>query len=299
MSSIYSIKDLERLSGIKAHTIRMWEQRYGVLKAVRTATNIRCYDDEDLKHLMSLALLNKRGHRISNLARLSAEELAGMVQGLSESGSDYDKQVEALVIATIDYDDAKFEKILNTAILQIGFEETFKCIVFPFLEKIGVLWISGTMMAAQEHFMTQLLRQKILVAIDGHVRRETPQSKKFLLFLPNGEWHELTLLFLSYLLKSRNHQVTYLGASVPLKEVLTVGETLKPDFFYTIITAVPTEYSVDDYLNTIADKFPKSTVYASGSQFINTPHSLRDNVMVMHGMQKVLEKVEELSARAA
>lgn len=299
MASRYSIKELEQLSGIKAHTIRMWEQRYGILKAARTSTNIRYYNDQDLKYIMSLALLNKKGHRISQLARMSPEETADMVTAISTQHSEYDAQIEGLVIATIDYDEERFEKIMNTSILQIGFEETVKRIVFPFLDKVGVMWISGAMLAAQEHFMSQLLRQKIIVAIDGHVKRYDDHSRKFLLFLPNGEWHELTLLFLNYLLKSRNHKVTYLGASVPLNEVLTVAETIQPDYFYTIITSVPNGYSVDEYLNTIADRFPTSQVFASGNQFINTHHNLSSNVLIINGMDKVLSKVDELSTQAA
>jgi len=299
MGSIYSIKDLERLSGIKAHTIRMWEQRYGVLNAARTDTNIRYYDDNDLKHLMSLALLNKKGHRISKLAPLTKSELADKVNELAESNTEFDAQVEGLVIATIDYDEKRFEKIMNTAILQLGFEDTFRNIVFPFLDKVGIMWISGALLAAQEHFMSQLLRQKILVAIDGHINRYAETPKKFLLFLPNGEWHELTLLFLNYLLRARDHKVTYLGASVPIKEVITVGESIQPDYFYTIISSVPTGYSIDEYLNTLAEKFPKSTIFASGNQFINTHHNLASNVSVIHGMQNVLQKVDELSEKAA
>ncbi|HAE13371.1 MAG: MerR family transcriptional regulator [Chitinophagales bacterium] len=296
MSSVYSIKDLERLSGVKAHTIRMWEQRYGLLKALRTPTNIRYYNDHDLKYLMSIALLTRKGYRISVLADKTEEEIAWMVGELTAMHTEYDAQIEGLIIATIDYDEDRLEKILNTCILQLGFEETFRCIVFPFLEKVGLMWVSGAILAAQEHFMSQLLRQKILVAIDGHVVRHTDKSKHFLLFLPNGEWHELTLLFLQYLLKARNHRVTYLGASVPLQEVLTVAETLRPDFFYTIITSVPSGYSPDEYLNTIAGKFPDATVYASGTQFINTHHSLSDNVRILNGLDNVLAGVEELAA---
>jgi DNA-binding transcriptional MerR regulator len=295
MASIYSIKDLERLSGIKAHTIRMWEQRYGVLDAARTSTNIRYYDDNDLKHLLSLALLNKKGYRISKLAGFSPGELAEKVNELAEGNSEFEAQVEGLVIATIDYDEVRFEKIINTAVLQIGFEETFRKIIIPFLDKVGVMWVSGALLAAQEHFMSQLIRQKVLVAIDGHIKRETANSKRFVLFLPNGEWHELTLLFLSYMLKVRDHHVTYLGASVPLSEVLSVGEALQPDYFYTIISTVPNMYSIDEYLNTIARKFPNSTVFASGTQFINTHHNLDDNVEVVQGMDKVLRLIDQLS----
>ncbi|MFN3939151.1 MAG: MerR family transcriptional regulator [Chitinophagales bacterium] len=186
MASIYSIRDLERLSGIKAHTIRIWEQRYGILKVSRTSTNIRFYNDDELKYLLSLALLNRSGWKISKLAKMSRSEISEAVDKLAELDTDFRVQIEALVEATLNFDETKFEKILNTSILQIGFEETMKKLIFPFLEKLGVLWVSGAMMAAQEHFITQLIRQKILVGIDAYSGKSNENSKKFLLFLPNG-----------------------------------------------------------------------------------------------------------------
>lgn len=296
MSVTYSIKELEKLSGIKAHTIRIWEQRYGILKAARTSTNIRYYSEDELKYLLSLALLNRNGKKISHLAKMTREEVSTAVDMMAEVDNDYKLQIEALVEATIDFNDTRFEKILNTTILQIGFEETIKKLIIPFLEKLGVMWVSGNMMAAQEHFITQLIRQKILVGIDGHTGKWGPESKKFILFLPNGEWHELTLLFLHYLLKVRNQKVTYLGPSVPLKDVIAVGERIKPDYFYTIITNVTNGYTVDEYLNALSDKFPDCTIYGSGAQFINTHHMLNKNVVVLNGMENVLTKVNELRA---
>lgn len=296
MASTYSIKDLERLSGIKAHTIRIWEQRYGILKVSRTSTNIRYYNDDELKYLLSLALLNRSGKKISKLAKMTRSEIVEAVDQLAVLDTGFNVQIEALVEATINFDEAKIEKVLNTTVLQIGFEETMKCLIFPFLEKLGVLWVSGAMMAAQEHFITQLIRQKILVGIDAYSGRQNENSKKFLLFLPNGEWHELTLLFLHYLLKVRNQRITYLGPSVPLKDVLAVAERIKPDYFYTIITGIPSGYTVDEYLNTIANSYPSAIVFASGAQFIKTHLVLNSNVVVLNGMENVLKKVGEIAA---
>ncbi len=295
MASIYSIRELESLSGIKAHTIRIWEQRYGILNASRTETNIRFYSEEELRYLMSLALLNRNGYKISKLAAMSHSDISKLVVEMINAPAEYSNQIEALTIATIAYDEDKFEKILNTCILQIGFEETIKKVVFPYLEKVGMLWVSGTIMAAQEHFMTQLLRQKLLVAIDGQQIKTDAHSKEFVLFLPNGEWHELSLLFLSYLLKSRNHKVIYLGPSVPLQDLLKVGETLQPYGFYTIITTNPSTFTVSEYLNQIATNFPESKVFVSGPQVNNQLKGLISNVYPISSLDTAIDRLEEFA----
>lgn len=295
MAAIYSIRDLESLSGIKAHTIRIWEQRYGILKAQRTTTNIRFYSEDELKYLMSLALLNRHGYKISKLAGFSHSEVSKLVQDMIETPTEFDQQISGLTLATIEFNEEKFEKILSTCLIQLGFEDAMKKVVFPFLEKVGMLWVSGAIIAAQEHFISQLIRQKIIVAIDGQVSNWRPNSKKFILFLPNGEWHELSLLFLYYLLKSRSQKVIYLGSSVPLKDVIEVAKVMKPEYFYTIITAVPQGYSVKNYLNQLAEEFPDSTVFSSGLQMSDPPKDLLSNITVLNGLQAVLNRIEELS----
>ena len=295
MAAIYSIRELETLSGIKAHTIRMWEQRYGILKAARTETNIRFYSDSELKYLMSIALLNRNGYKISKVAAMSQEEVGVIVTAMLETPSEYATQIDGLTIATIEYDEEKFERITGTAILQLGFEEAMKKIVFPFLQKIGVMWMSGSVIAAQEHFVSNLIRQKLIVAIDGQSKKILPGAKKFLLFLPNAEWHELSLLFLSYLLQARHQKVVYLGASVPIKEVMEVGDVLMPDYYYTIISSALTYHTVPEYLNKLANHFPQSQVLASGSQVIELAEPIAGNVETLPSMEAVLQKIDRLT----
>lgn len=296
MSAYYSIKDMEALSGIKAHTIRIWEQRYGILRAERTATNIRVYNDEELKQLMSIALLNKKGIKISKLAKLQEEDLYKMVQQLSENLGEYEDQIQQLFLGTIAYDENKIIEVLNTNISELGFEETIKKIIFPFLERVGIMWVSGSIISAQEHFVSQIIRQKILVAIDGIKTQYHPQAKKFMLFLPNDEHHELSLLFLHYLLRANGFKVYYLGASVLLRDILIAAETIMPDVFYTILTTVPVGYSVENFLNTIALQFPESMIYLSGAQASNKIIGLQQNILVLPTIELILAKISELTA---
>ncbi|MDX5478997.1 MAG: MerR family transcriptional regulator, partial [Cyclobacteriaceae bacterium] len=167
--STYSIKDLEQLSGIKAHTLRIWEQRYSLLSPKRTDTNIRYYDDEDLKLILNVALLNDNGIKISKIASMSSEEMREQVVKMTEKSLTHDDQIHALTICMIEMDEERFDKVLSTNILKIGFEQTMMNIIYPFMSKIGVLWQTGAINPAQEHFISNLVRQKLIVAIDGQM----------------------------------------------------------------------------------------------------------------------------------
>ena len=150
--SRYSIKDLEQLSGIKAHTVRVWEQRYKLLNPKRKETNIRYYDDHDLKLILNVALLNDNGIKISKIAKMSVEEMKAEVLHLTERSFAYDDQIHSLVLAMIEFNEERFEKIIATNILKIGFEQTMLNVIYPFLSKIGILWQTGSIHPGQEHF---------------------------------------------------------------------------------------------------------------------------------------------------
>ena len=194
--SHYSIKDIEQLSGIKAHTLRIWEQRYNFIKPKRTNTNIRFYDDEDLKLVLNIALLKDNGHKISRICNMPKEELSLEVRRLMEKNLGFPEQIQGLTLCMLELDEDRFEKILSTNILQLGFERTMMNLIYPFFQKIGVLWQTGSISPAQEHFISNLIRQKIMVAIDGQVVHPTDYNKKFLIYLPENEMHEISLLVL-------------------------------------------------------------------------------------------------------
>ncbi|MDX5348515.1 MAG: MerR family transcriptional regulator, partial [Hymenobacteraceae bacterium] len=180
----YSIKELEHLSGVKAHTIRIWEQRYNLLHPKRTETNIRYYTDADLKLLLNIALLNQRGFKISRIAKMSEQELRQEVLKLTDTADGYDAQISKMLLAMIELDEEQFDKIFSTVNLQLGFENNIQHVIYPFLERIGILWQTGSINPAHEHFISNLIRQKMVVAIDGQVKKSLPEKGKFLLFLP-------------------------------------------------------------------------------------------------------------------
>ena len=284
----YSIKDLERLSGIKAHTIRIWEKRYGLLKPSRTDTNIRHYSDDDLKRLLNVSILNRHGIKISHIATMEETELAEKIVIVSRDASDYESLIENLVVSMVDMDNEKFEKLLSRSIMQVGFEDTILKIVYPFLEKIGILWLTGAVNPAQEHFITHLIRQKIIVGIDSVIPANHPSPKHFLLFLPEGELHEMGLLFYSYLLQKRGHKVTYLGQWVPLADMASASTVLNADCLLTSIVAVYSGTELMDYLIKLSATFHDKTIYVSGYQISQISGTLPDNIIRLNNTQDLL-----------
>ena len=293
--SFYSIKDLEQLSGIKAHTLRIWEQRYNFITPKRTETNIRYYDDEDLKLILNVSLLRENGYKISKIAELDKHQLSEAVLNITEKNSNYSDQIHSMVLAMIDLDEERFEKIMSTNILQSGFENTMLNIVFPFLTKIGVLWQTGSISPAQEHFISNLIRQKLIVAIDACYVSSREEKQKYLLFLPEGELHELSLLFCHYIIKSRKNKVVYLGQNVPLTDLISTYELYKPDYVVTVFTSAPTQDKVQKYLDSLGKHFADSQLFLSGFQVIGQELRIPENGKIFLRLQMFLDLIEEKS----
>jgi MerR family transcriptional regulator, light-induced transcriptional regulator len=278
MPTRYSIKDLERLSGIKAHTLRIWESRYGILNPERTSTNIRWYMSEDLRKILNISVLNNHGIKISKIAQFTDTEINEHVKRLTENILDENEQITAMVVAMIELDELRFEKIISTCILRLGFEHCVEQIMFPFFKKIGVMWQTGSINPVQEHFISNLFRQKLIVALDGVIPRSNPAVKTAVLFLPSNELHEMSLLYYSYKLKSRGHRVIYLGQSVPFEDLERTFDLRRPDFFLSIFTHDMKEINLNEYLSKMAVAFPDTTIYISGFQFLKRKVQLPKNV---------------------
>ena len=192
----------------------------------------------------------------------------------------------------VDMNQEKFEKLLSRSIMQIGFEDSILKIVYPFFEKIGVLWLTGAINPAQEHFITHLIRQKIIVGIDSLIPANHPSPKHFLLFLPEGELHELGLLFYSYLLQKRGHKVTYLGQWVPLADMASASTVLNADFLLTSIAAAHSGDELVDYLNKLSATFHNKTIYVSGYQISQISGTLPGNIIRLSSAQDLLPYIQ-------
>ncbi len=260
----YSIKELEQLSGIKAHTIRIWEKRHKIISPSRTSTNIRFYSDDDLKKIINVSLLNNYGIKISKIADMSVDDVNQKVLQISEIKNDAIVHIDQLVVAMIDMEEEAFEKILSNLILRYGFEKTITEMVYPFLEKIGILWQTQNITPAHEHFISNLIRQKIIVAIDG-LAIPPKSAKKILLFLPEGELHELGLLFYNFLARKAGYRTYYLGQTVPHNDLISVVKKHDPQWLVTSITSNLNE-PIEEYFKRLSNDFPSLSILISGFQ---------------------------------
>lgn len=264
----FTIKDLENLSGIKAHTIRIWEQRYSFLKPHRTDTNIRFYSNEELKIILNVALLNKFGFKISHIDKMNESEICEKILSLNQQEALQERIVNTLIQNMVDLDIEAYEEVLDDFIAAKGIEKTISQIIFPFLEKIGILWLTNHINPGQEHLVTNIIRQKLIVGIES-IRSVVKINKSVLLFLPETEYHELSLLFMNYMLKNKGVTTIYLGCSIPLKDVEYLAKLKKPDYIYTHLTSVGTRFNFDKFIATLSIYFPKTPVIISG-QLTNT-----------------------------
>ncbi|MEM7550718.1 MAG: MerR family transcriptional regulator [Bacteroidota bacterium] len=289
----YSIKDLETLSGIKAHTIRIWEQRYGIIKPGRTDTNIRYYDGEELRKLLKVSLLNKNGFRISKIAEMSDAEIRQRIIEIERDEDNEEVYISGLIDAMVNTDEEHFDKILSSTNTKYGFEKTMINIIYPFLKKIGVLWMTGSINPAQEHFITNLIRQKTISAIDAVFVPMKEYGNKYVLFLPEGELHELSLLFAYYLLKVRKQQVIYLGQNLPLADLNTVCEFHKPDYILSIFTSAPDVPDMQDYVNAMCQANSESKIVLTGGLLQREDISLPGNALHLESVTNLMHHLEE------
>jgi methanogenic corrinoid protein MtbC1 len=287
----YSIKNLETLSGIKAHTIRIWEQRYGVITPNRTDTNIRTYCDTDLKKLLNIAMLNNNGLKISKISKLSDEDLSLEVQRIGESETEYPIQIDRLIVAMVDLDRSKFETILADCIETMGFEDTCINVLYPLLQKIGVMWLANSINPAQEHFISSLIIQKMYSAIDN-LYTEGPKGKKVIFFLREGELHEMGLLFFRYLMEKRGFDTIYLGQSVPFEDLKQTVEAHKPDFLVTALVASPEDDFMEKYLKQLANSFKNTKIIASGYQISQFDKKLPKNIIKVDDVNQFIKYLD-------
>ncbi|MCU0322605.1 MAG: MerR family transcriptional regulator [Chitinophagaceae bacterium] len=289
----FTIKDLENLTGIKAHTIRIWEQRYTFLKPQRSDTNIRYYSSHELKTVLNIALLNKYGFKISHIGKMNEIQMKEKILSLSHAQAQQERIVNELIQNMVDLNIEDFELVLDKYIQTKGIERTITQIIFPFLERIGILWLTNHINPAQEHLVTNIIRQKLIVGIEGANSHFTV-NKTLLLFLPEGEHHELGLLFMYYLLKSRGIKVLYIGANAPLKDIEYVAKLKKPDYLYCHLTSVANNFNFEKFLNNYHQRINGYKLIVSGLLTQGYKKSVPPNIEFKKSLSEVMEYISSL-----
>jgi DNA-binding transcriptional MerR regulator len=287
----YSIKDLEILSNIKSHTIRIWEKRYDLLNPERTDTNIRYYSNDDLKKLLNISFLNKQGIKISKIVEMTENEIKEAVHALNLSDSDNETYIENLIVAMIDLNEETFQKVFNAASNQLGFEAAMTDVIFKFFVQIGVMWQVGAINPAQEHFVSNIVRQKIIAATEELNYQPESSASKILLFLPENELHELSLLMYNYALRKRAYATVYLGQAVPLDSLQRILEITEPDILITLLTNSLNTLDSDEIIANISEKF-HGKIFISGYALQNIHKKLPKNTIEFKDLDDLLLKLE-------
>jgi hypothetical protein len=284
----YTIKDLEQISGIKAHTIRIWEQRYQFLQPQRTETNIRSYSGEELKVILNVSLLNKYGFKISHIDKMSTSEIEEKILGLNQMDAEKERVVNALIKDMVSLDMLSFERQLDNYIANKGIEKTINEIIFSFLERVGVLWITNHINPAQEHLASNLIRQKIILGIEK-LPKMNPSGKLVVLFMPEGEYHEIGLLFVHFLLKSKGYNVDYLGTNVPLVDLKYLTEYKKVDYLYAHITAPIKGFKMNKFMEQLSQINHKIPVILTGQLMQEYKGPVAGHIRIMQSLSETMQ----------
>ena len=264
----YSISDLEKISGIQSHTIRIWERRYKILKPLRTLGNTRKYDDKQLKKLLNIAVLNKSGLKISEISKLSPTDVRHRIEKVQKAELDftpYDSIISQILNYGFEFEEDKIESLLDRFIEQFGLVECYKNILLPILTKLGFMWLRDTICASNEHFLVNIFKQKILASIDV-LPNATGICNTWLLFLPKQETHDIGLLFAKFMLKRSNQKVIYLGADVPLQDLNKLVITKKINHIMLFMTKFGNVSETQSYLENLEDLAAGVPIYVSGNK---------------------------------
>lgn len=295
--AIYSIRDLEKLTGIKTHTIRIWEQRYSLIQPARTNTNIRYYTDENLRDLFNIALLNRHGYRISTIATMSSEDIAARVAEITDNTLSANAQIDALTLAMIKLDETAFEQIFSSYEWEHGFERTVLELVYPFLDKLNVLWLTNSISPAHEKFITHLFRRKLLGAIEKESGKSVRDAATFLLYLPESESQELTLIYIHYILRKRRQKVVFLGPGINLNDLSDACGAVHPHYVMTLLHEPLSRISVQKYLDLACRTIGNATFLVSGAQLFVNRIETPQNAVVLNGLPDLLKFLQDLPVR--
>jgi DNA-binding transcriptional MerR regulator len=294
--SRYSIKDLEKLSGVKAHTIRIWEKRYGLLEPQRTDTNIRFYDDEQLKFILNVSILLGLGFKISRISQMTDDELNGEIEKhlLEESKARdlaNENKVNGLTVSMIELDESRFNNIYISALTEIGFYQTLSKIIYPFLEKVGIMWGINEINPAQEHFISNLIRQKVIVEID-RLPTKPEREEKIVLFLPEDELHELGLLVAQYFIRKEGFKTYYLGQNVPYNDMVKVSKIANPDILLTFFVTSIQPNNAGEYIERLHNDFGTKKLWIGARPELLEKVDLPANITLLDSMDKLLELIK-------
>jgi DNA-binding transcriptional MerR regulator len=296
IKSVFSIKDLENLSGVKAHTIRIWEKRYNILEPMRTDTNIRLYDIENLQKLLNITLLHSHGYKISKISKFPPEKIPQLVKDIISEKSAKNHALNAFKVAMMNFDQSLFLNTYENLLSEKSFSLVFNEVFIPLLNEIGMLWQIGTITPSHEHFIVYLIRQKLLSNIEAlQLQGPTNNEKVFVLYLPHNEIHELALIYLNFEILSKGYKTIYLGQSIPMENLKEFSAYFENIVFVSYWSLYPEIDQVDNYIQKFQSDIighSKSELWALGkmTKHINQK-AIGTNISVYSSLQDVINKL--------
>lgn len=295
VKNVFSIKDLENLSGIKAHTIRIWEKRYNVLQPMRTDTNIRLYDLASLQKLLNITLLHDHGYKISKIAAYSEDKIPSLVREITSSKNAKNHAISAFKMAMMNFDQELFFNTYNWLIAEKSFKEVFHQVFIPLMNELGLLWQTDTISPAHEHFVSYLIKQKLVVNIEKlQSQKPTRTDKVFVLSLPMNEIHELGLMYLNYEVLLHGYKAIYLGESMPIENLKDLKKHFQSIVFLSYLTVQPERSLINEYVNEMQEQLLDETtsLWYIGRlvEFIEM-EKRQDNVVLFHSISELVEKL--------
>jgi DNA-binding transcriptional MerR regulator len=296
IKSQFSIKDLENLTGIKAHTIRIWEKRYNLLEPKRTDTNIRYYDLANFQKLLNVSYLNNNGYKISKITTIEEDKIPQLVREIASKNDINNHAVNALKLAMLNFDQTLFYNTYESLLKEKSFRSIFYDVFIPMLTNMGMLWQTDTITPAHEHFITTLIRQKILVNTEKIQSKQVNNSKKtFVLYLPDNEIHELGLMFINYEIVSKGYHSIFLGPSVPIDSLTDIQNYYDDIIFVSYFTVKPEKENIADYLETFNNVILKSNdskLWVLGRMLSNINlEDLPDNIRAFGTIKELSEEL--------
>ncbi|MFV8374072.1 MerR family transcriptional regulator [Flavobacterium sp. LB1P71] len=295
IKSVFSIKDLENLSGIKAHTIRIWEKRYDILQPMRTDTNIRLYDLASLQKLLNITLLHDYGYKISKIATYPQEKIPSLVREIISTKNAKNHAISAFKMAMMNFDQELFFNTYNWLIAEKSFKEIFHQVFIPLMNELGLLWQSDTITPAHEHFVSYLIKQKLLVNTEKlQVLKQTKFDRVFVLSLPMNEIHELGLMYLNYEILLNGYKTIYLGESMPIENLKDLKKHFNSIVFVSYMTVQPDRDSINEYVTKMNDELvdENTELWFTGrlAEFINK-EELSDKISIFDSISELIDRI--------
>ncbi len=280
----FTIRDIENLSGIKAHTLRVWEQRYGIIRPMRKDSNHRLYGIEDLKQILRISFLYHQGYKISRIADMDEDEIKKLSLEFNTKGS-YDVFINQMMEALIDFDEDLFRSVMDNAMIHLGMEKLMTLVIYPFLNKVGVLWMTGNVIPSQEHFASNIIRNKILMATYQLPLKKKDEVRKYILFNPPGEYHEIPLLFVQYCLKQRGISNVLFGIDTSTDQLKEYLRKNRSTHLFLFMTTNFTNMNPVELLDDIKRNFPGLQIEVAGNSFRGFEAEVNSSIRIFSNVE--------------